>query len=220
MLGWQDEVSAGQAALLRRRDELLAGGARRVGWKVGHAIAEAEGADGPGIVVGAITSATTLDDGAAYAVGDAGSLRAETELAVRFASAVEVGDDVCAAIDGVAVALELVDVARPPGGLAAIVAANVFHRAVAFGPWSAPSREPVGAAALVVGARRHPADEPVPDVVALVGRAAALLALSREHLAAGDVLLLGSLAHVPVAAGDALRAEIAGLGAVSLALRP
>src|SRR3954452_18681071 len=99
MPGWQDEVSAGQAALLRRRDELLAGGARRVGWKVGHAIAEAEGAGGPGIVVGAITSATTLDDGAAYAVGDPGSLRAETELAVRFARAVEVGGDVCAAID-------------------------------------------------------------------------------------------------------------------------
>jgi len=54
-------------------------------------------------------------------------------------------------VAGLAVALELVEVARPPGGLEAIVAANVLHRAVAFGPTRADAQLRGARARLLVG---------------------------------------------------------------------
>src|SRR3954469_1360858 len=111
---------------LGARRVALAAGARRVGWKIGLGIAEVEALVGPASVIGYLTSASLLDEGGRHRAGDARALHAETELAV------EAGPG--GAVAGLAVALELVDTARPPDGMEGIVAANVFHRAVAFGP--------------------------------------------------------------------------------------
>jgi 2-keto-4-pentenoate hydratase len=189
-------------------------GAERVGWKVGHAIAEAGGR----LVVAPLTSATVLTDGGTYAAAHAGALRAETELAVWFAADVPPGADADAArkaIAGVGVALELVDVARPPGAtIEDIVADGVFHRAVVLGPCATPLGAPLGAPSLSVGGRTHPADEPIPDAVEAAVAVAAALSAAGERLAGGDVLLTGSVVHAAVAPGDELVAAIVGLGRV------
>jgi hypothetical protein len=159
-----------QRALFEQWREELSAGARRVGWKVGHDIAEAQGVLGLQPVVGYLTTATLLQDGATYSVAQSRALRAETELVV------ELADDVCAdaprreieaAIAGIGVALELVDVARPASDLEGIVRGNVFHRAFALGPSFALAAARAGRATLAINARRHDADEPIGDVTTI-----------------------------------------------------
>ena len=96
---------------LARRDELLRGGARQVGWKLG--IGERESIGGE-IAVGFLTSATALEPGAAFRAGQTMVLHADAELAVEFAADVDPGADkdaVVAAIRGFRPALEIVDIA-------------------------------------------------------------------------------------------------------------
>jgi 2-keto-4-pentenoate hydratase len=204
--------------MLARAARLREAGAIRIGWKVGRNIAEA----GDRLVVGALTSATILDDGATYAAGHPAALRAETELAVWLAADVPGDADAQTAqraIAGVGVGLELVDVARPrEASLEAIVAAGVFHRAAVLGPCAAPLGKAIGPATLHVGGREHAADEPLPDAVIAVRAVAAALAAGGERLEGGDVLLTGSVVHVPVGVGAEVVAEIAGLGRVRAAI--
>ena len=179
----------------------LDAGAERVGWKLGLNIPEIEEP-----VVGHLTTATLLESGGTFRAEGAEQLRAETELAI------ELGRD--AAIGGYGVALELVDVERPPEG---IVEANVFHRAVVLGPRvaAAPRGE---ARALVDGsvvATAPVAGDPA-EVVRVVGQ---LLGAAGERLLAGDVIIAGSLTHVPITAGRRVTAEIDGLGSVGLAIK-
>jgi 2-keto-4-pentenoate hydratase len=207
----------GQEAMLAEMRRRIAAGATRVGWKVGHAIAEAEGVVPGGLVVGGLTSATLLRDGGTHAAGYAVALRAETEVVAWIGEDLTgdpAPDAVSRAIAGVGVGLELVDVARPPGGLRGIVAANVFHRAVVLGPCASPLRSGLGPATLVVGGRRHDGDEPFPDLVDRLGAACRLLAFSGESIRGGDVVLGGSVVHVAAYIGDELTATIGGLGAV------
>ena len=56
---------------------------------------------------------------------------------------VDVAGDATAAIAGLAVGLELVDLGRPPGDLEGIIAGNVFHRAFALGQFT-PITLPLG----------------------------------------------------------------------------
>jgi 2-keto-4-pentenoate hydratase len=205
----------GQETMLARAARLREAGAERVGWKVGHDIAEADGR----LVVGALTSATILGDGATYAAGHPAALRAETELAVWLAGDVPAGaepETARRAIAGLGVALELVDVGRPrDASLAGIVAAGVFHRAAVLGPCAAPLGATFREAALLVGGHRHAADQPFPDPVASIVAVADALGAGGEALRGGDVVLTGSVIHVPVAPGTEPVAEIAGLGRVS-----
>lgn len=208
---------AAQNGSLAQRERALRAGARHVGWKIGHAIAEVEAVQGATPAVGWLTSATLLRDGMTYAAGHPAQLRAETELVVQLGTDVAAGvepDGAAAAVAGIGVALELVDVARPAGGLAAIIAGNVFHRAAVLGPCTGDPDATVGDAVLFVGDRRHAADEPPPDVGALLAQLAAALADVGQRLRAGDRVLTGSMVHVPVAIGDRVAAEIAGLGRV------
>ena len=156
----------------------LAAGAKRVGWKLG--LGERERL-GPGPVLGHLTSATRLEDGAAFRAADAGDLHADAELAVRLGRDVEARADRAAvldAIDGFGAALEIVDLTVPDDDPQAIVAANVFHRAFALGrlQGSLPAGE-VDGRLLVNGEVRAP-DKAAQDVVEAVRSAATLLARS------------------------------------------
>src|SRR3954469_24787895 len=131
-------IEAATRAQLDAWRAALRGGARRVGWKVALEIAEVEELIGAEPTIGHLTTATLLEPGGTYPAAGVRELRAETELAVQVGE----GDRVA----GLAAALELVDVARPPDGMEGIVAANVFHRAVAFGP-ARPVRAANGARA-------------------------------------------------------------------------
>jgi 2-keto-4-pentenoate hydratase len=193
-----------------------------VGWKIGREIAEARTLLGDRPVLGALTSATVLPDAGIYAAHHS-ALRAETEVLVRMRDDITPTAkpaDVRAAIAGVGVALELVDTGRPPGDLAQIIADNVFHRAVVLGDTHHPLDAANVNATLTIDGRTHRADKELPDLVGAVGEAAALLELGGERLMAGDLLLTGSLVHVPVGPGDHLIAEIAGLGQVSASIAP
>jgi 2-keto-4-pentenoate hydratase len=179
-------------AQLERRAALLDAGAQHVGWKVGANIEEV----GPP-VFGYLTTATMIS-GPHDATG-ARELRAETELLI------EVGEELRCGV-----ALELVDVARPPDDLEGIVAANVFHRAAALGAGRGRATE---ARLWIDGALRETA-RVTTDARAVVERLREQLAAAGERLRAGDLVLAGSLIHVPVAPPCRVAAEIVGVDRV------
>jgi 2-keto-4-pentenoate hydratase len=129
---------------VERRAAVLEAGARHVGWKVGARIAEV----GPP-VLGYLTSASLVEPGGRHDATGARELRAETDLLI------EVGDDGDLRCG---VALELVDVARPPHQLAA----------------------------------------------------------AGQRLRSGDLILAGSLTHVPVTQSCRVAAEIRGVDRVEV----
>jgi 2-keto-4-pentenoate hydratase len=201
-------IAAGLAAQLAARQAALDAGARRVGWKLAYGIEEVEAVAGDEPVVGHLTTATLIEPGGSYhGASTDRELRVETELAV------EVGEG--GAIAGLAVALEVVDVGRPPHEAQALVAANVLHRAVAFAPTRRGATVPAGPARLLIGGELREEAPVRGDPAAVVAATARLLAAVGERLESGDRILAGSSCHVPAAPGDAVVAEIAGLGAVA-----
>jgi 2-keto-4-pentenoate hydratase len=195
---------------------MLAAGAERVGWKLGVGERERIGA---GPVLGHLTSATRLKDGAALRAGNAGELHADAELAIHLGRDVEARADrvaVLDAIDGFGAALEIVDLAVPDEDPQAIVAANVFHRAFALGglEGSLPAGEVEGR--LLVDGEVRARGEVVRDVVEAVCAAATVLAATGERLQAGDHLITGAIVQIPVRPGDQVTADLGPLGRVGL----
>jgi hypothetical protein len=189
---------AAVAAQLGHRDAALRRGAERMGWKLGVGARERIGGE---IAVGHLTSETVLAPGATFAAGPA-DLHADVELAVVVGA-------------GYAVALELVDLASPPDDPQAIVAANVFHRAVTFGPLHRDRPDDVEAMLVADGGVRATgrADS---DPEARIAAAARVLEACGERLLDGDRVITGSILQAPVARGEELVARIRGLGEVSL----
>jgi 2-keto-4-pentenoate hydratase len=125
---------------LGRRDELLRGGARRVGWKLGVGRREQIGCQ---IALGYLTTATLLGhaDHAPLAALSGGELHADAELCIQLGTDLEHDADpdaVRAAITHCWPALEVVDLAPRAGEPEAVVVENVFHVAVAIGDTSIP----------------------------------------------------------------------------------
>jgi 2-keto-4-pentenoate hydratase len=186
----------------------LADGADRVGWKLG--MGDRERIGGP--VIGHLTSASLLRDGSAYEAS-AGDLRADAEVVVEMgrdlgADADE--DEARAAIAGYGAALELVDLAEPPVEPEAIVAANVWHRAVVLAG-GGETLTVVEGRLIVNGEVRASAAAPA-DVVDRVLVVARLLGAMGERLQAGDRIITGSVVQVPLAPGDEVVADLGALG--------
>src|SRR5665809_48543 len=121
-------IERGTVALLTRRREKLAQGAEPIGWKIGFnvpAIQEKLGIDAP--LAGYLTSDGLLVDGTTWPLSDEGPLVVESEVAV------ELGDD-ARSIVALLPALELADPPDLSQDVETILAGNIFHRAVAFGP--------------------------------------------------------------------------------------
>jgi 2-keto-4-pentenoate hydratase len=191
---------------LERRRALLEAGARHVGWKVGGAIAEIDELTGGAPVTGYLTSATVRPPGATCDVPGARELRAEAEVLIHVARDPDVAV--------VGVAIELVDVARPPHSMAEIVAANVFHRAAVVGGARAGALAPTALARLWIDGELREVAPVTTDVASVVERLATVLAAAGERLRAGDLILAGSLIHVPVRPGSTVVAEIDGVDRV------
>ena len=122
------DVERGTSALLLRRRETLAQGAEPLGWKIGFNVPEIRrklGLDRP--LAGYLTSDGLLEDGAEWSLGEGGAVVVESELAV------ELGDD-GRTIVALLPALELADPPDLERDPETILAGNIFHRAVAFGP--------------------------------------------------------------------------------------
>jgi 2-keto-4-pentenoate hydratase len=207
-----DDVERGMRAQLVRRREILAEGAEPIGWKIGFnipAIQEKLGIDRP--LAGFLTSDGLLEDGATWSIGDNGEVVVESEVAV------EIGED-GRSIVALLPALELADPPDLELGLEQILAGDIFNRAVAFGP-RVEADAPGAARILVNGEEQHAvsaevAGSKLEDMVTVI---AERLEPAGEQLQSGDRIITGVLAPPHVAkAGDTVRLEIEGLGAVEL----
>jgi 2-keto-4-pentenoate hydratase len=204
-------VPAATEAMLRLRRSVLDAGARPLGWKVGFnvpAVQEKLGIESP--LAGFLSSAGLLSDGSTLAL-DGRPAVAEPEVAV------EIGGDG----HSIAALLPALEVADPPDlswPVERILAGNIFHRAVAFGP-RVETGAPGAARILVNGEERDqvPAERTGAHLEAMVDAVAARLGTAGASLSPGERIITGVLAPPPaVEAGDVVRLELASLGAVEL----
>lgn len=200
-------VERGTEALLTRRREQLSQGARPIGWKVGFNFPDIQrklGLDGP--LAGFLTT-DSLIEGA----WDDYPVVVESEVAV------ELGPD-GRSIAALLPALELVDPPDLDLGLEQILAGNIFHRAVAFGP-RVETEEPGAGRIVVNGEVQHEltARETSANLAAMVEAVGARLEAAGEELRPGERIITGVLAPPHEASeGDAVRLELEALGSVEL----
>ena len=198
--------------MLERRREVLGEGAEALGWKVGFnvpAVQEKLGIAAP--LAGFLSTAGLLASGGTYPTEGRPTV-AEPEVAV------ELGDD-GRTIVALLPALEVADTPDLSWDVPRILAGNIFHRAVAFGP-RVEAAAPGAARLLVNGEERErvPADRTGAHLEAMVAAVSERLEAAGERLSAGDRIITGVLAPPPaVAAGDTVRLELEALGSVELA---
>ncbi len=210
-------------AQLGRWRALLAGGAARVGWKIGLTDARVQrglGLEAP--VIGHLTLATTLVPGTSHSLAGATKVGVEPEVAIHLGRDVPADADraYCeAAILGLGPALELIDIDGPFDDLERIVARNIFHRGVLFGI-THPERAGGSLAGITV--RNHVGAQTADAVAAgdlaeLVRLASRTLGACGERLLVGDRIISGSLTPpVWVEPGDVASVDFGPLGALTL----
>jgi 2-keto-4-pentenoate hydratase len=205
-------VARGTTALLSRRRLILARGAEPVGWKIGFNLPEFQerlGIDGP--LAGFLTTNSLLEDGAEWSLGREGDVVVESEVAV------ELGDD-ARSIVALLPALELADPPDLEQDVETILAGNIFHRGVAFGP-RVETEAPGPARILVNGEEQHAVDAERArgHLEEMVEAVAGRLAVADEQLQPGDRIITGVLAPPHRAQpGDTVRLELEGVGGVEL----
>jgi len=219
-LCWEDErVDAGLRAQLGERDGLLAAGAERLGWKLAFGTEEAKRRWGiPGPVLGHLTSATRLAEGAPVAISTWTAPVLEPEIAVLVAA-----DAGVARVGGIAIAIELADLGEGGADLAATIAGNIYHRGFLVGP----TREPADSLSVTVLRDGEPSALQTDPFAAVGGRpddfvayVAAFLAARGERLSDGEVLLTGSVVPpLGVAPGERIEVRSDALGALEIELR-
>ena len=205
-------VERGTTALLTRRGLILGRGAEPVGWKIGFNLPEFQeklGIDAP--LAGFLTTHGLLEDGAEWSLGREGDVVVESEVAV------ELGDD-ARSIVALLPALELADPPDLEQDVETILAGNIFHRGVAFGP-RVETDAPGAARILVNGEEQHavPAERARGGLEEMVEAVAKRLATADEQLQPGDRIITGVLAPPHRAQpGDTVRLELAAVGGVEL----
>jgi 2-keto-4-pentenoate hydratase len=193
----------------------LSSGAHRIGWKIGFnppQVQEKLGLDEP--VIGHLTSATLLGADGSHSLAGAENALAEPEIAI------EIGRD--HSIIGLAPAIEIVDIpALPdPDGVGDVVAANVFHRAVAIGSsQDVTSAEGVEANLSINGRVARTAEASSIDLEAMVELVARVLDSAGERLEAGDRIIAGALAPPPeLSPGDYLALDLGAIGGLEISV--
>src|ERR687891_2093995 len=177
-------VARGTAALLTRRRLILAKAAEPVGWKVGFnapKVQEKLGIDGP--LAGFLTTNGLLEDGAEWSLGKDGEVIVESEVAV------ELGEDA----RSIVALLPALEVADPPDldqDVETILAGNIFHRAVVFGP-RVDTASPGAARILVNGEERHAlgAERTGAHLARMVDAVARRLTVADEDLQPGERII-------------------------------
>jgi 2-keto-4-pentenoate hydratase len=215
-------VRRGMERQLELRRRLLDDGARPIGWKLGLGTAAAmskHGTTAP--LVGFLSDRGLREPGAEIEIGEWDNPTAEPELAVHVAHDVPADADhdaVAAAIAGLGIAIELVDLGG--GEIEDILAGDIFHRHVVLGP----ATSGVALGDLHGEIRRGEETRRVDDPLALVGDPVAALAHLASHLAAfgetvreGEVLITGSIvAPLALTPGDRLQYRLEPLGELGL----
>ena len=200
-------IETGTEAMLTRRREILAQGAEPIGWKVGFNVPEIQqklGIDAP--LAGFLTTDSLIEG-----EWDEYPIIVESEVAV------EIGDDG----QSIVALLPALEIADPPDlelELEQILAGNIFHRAVAFGP-RVETEAPGAGRILVDGEEQHSlsADETAANLEAMVEAVAARLEAAGEELRPRERIITGVLAPPHEAKeGDTVRLELEALGRVEL----
>ncbi len=201
-----------KAQLAGWRSALSDAGVERVGWKIGlnaPPVMEALEIDRP--VIGWIASGTTLEPPAEFPTAGTTRVGAEPELAIT------VGEG--GAVAGMGPAIEIVDVDKPFDDLAAILADNVFHKGVVFGPHGdARPLEGITAHVEVNDAPEAELDLAAKvDPEAIVAVVAGRLEDAGETLQPGDRIICGALTPILWAEpGTSVELDMGPLGAVAL----
>ena len=197
-------------------------GATRLGWKAGFGTAaalEKLGTTGP--LVGFLTDSTLQPSGSLFDVTGWVKPVLEPEVAVRLGADVDAGSDrsrIEAAVGQVGAAIELVDLGSAGDDAGAILAANVFHRAVLLGdlPPPAPGTSLAGVRVDVrTGGEDYATDaDPAAvlgDLIDVLSGMAALLATVDEGLRAGDVIITGAAVKpFELAGGETIEVRVGG----------
>jgi 2-keto-4-pentenoate hydratase len=215
---------------MRRQLELLrqrtAAGAATIGWKAGLNAPEPKrklGLTRP--LVGFLTDKTLVPSGGEVSIAGWAKPTLEPEIAMRLGADVPGGasrDEVAAAVDALAPAIELVDLHVAPDDVEEVLAGDIFHRAVVLGDWDT-GRAGAGleGIALDVDGRVEAADPTavLGDLVEVVRGVADTLADAGETLRAGQFVICGSVvAAFPVEPGERVRCRFSALGEVAVAI--
>ena len=200
----QSALASGLTGQLELRKDTIAQGHRPIGWKAGFgapAWRQRFRTDGP--LVGFITDATLLDDGAEVDISGWARPVAEPEIAAYLGSDLLPGggqEEIRAAISAIGPAIELADIDPPPEELHEILVGNVFHRGVVLSP-----PDPGRAGADLTGlearvrvdhreqARTNRLEDLAGSVIEVVSHLSDLLANHDEIMRAGDVVICGSV---------------------------
>jgi 2-keto-4-pentenoate hydratase len=229
MVEIDERIITGMREQLQARDELVQGGERQLGWKVGFAAPaalEKLGTDRP--LVGYLLESARLQDGATVSIGEWTAPALEPEIAVHLASDVPAGaswHQVREAIGGLSAAIELADVSPPPEDPRAITAVNIFQRHVMLGPVDASrsTAEGIGGRVEVDGVEVAANDDPASltgEVVEVVRLTGELLEAVGERLEAGQVIITGSaVPPVQIAPGQDVAVDLGPLGGLRVSLR-
>jgi 2-keto-4-pentenoate hydratase len=225
---WDDpRVRRGMQRQFLLLEDRVAAGERLAGWKVAFntpAALQRLGIEAS--LVGFFTDGSTAAADHPFDVGALSNPMAEPELAVRLAKDVAAPYDRAAALEavaGITPAFEIADFdAAQMDDLEGVLAADIFHRAMLFGPaapaspslWSEP-----GQATVHRNGEMHATVAPrqvIGDPVDVVADTARYLAAFDRPLQAGQIIMTGSITPlIPVAPGDRVTLEVNGLGSVS-----
>ena len=218
-------IERGLLAQLTARHRRLEDGEEALGWKLGFGVPAAMkklGTSAP--LVGHLLRSGLVEPGGTVEVGAWANPRLEPEIAVHMGADLGSGasrEDAAAAVRGLGVAIELVDIDPSAADPEPILAANIFQRHVLLGPMrEGATASGVSARISVNGSEEASADdatEATGDPLDLVRHVASTLAAAGETLRAGEVVICGSVVPaLAVAPGDEVEVVLEPLGSLAV----
>ena len=219
-------IDAGMTRQIAVFHEAIAGGMPRLGWKVAFNDPTVQQRLGlTATLVGWLDGRRVFLEDQPYQPLAGAKPVAEAELGLRMSGDAPPGlslDQARAAIAAVAPAIEFADLAKPRAPLDEMIAQDILHDGVLFGPEAelAAASGLVEAGFPAVSVNGGPAQLGVAgrypdDLAEVVVHVANVLAGYGESLRAGDRIICGAYLAFDVATGDRVEADFGPLGSLS-----